>query len=72
MEKVLPPFTRDPETNSKFAPENRVSAIGKDGSYSNHPFLGAIAVSFRVPGNHGNFLGIQPLDFKAPVPMSPA
>ncbi len=37
-----------PETNSKFAPENRPKPNRK-GSYSNHPFLGAkMLVSGRV------------------------
>ena len=35
------------ETNSKFAPENRQRAPKGNGSYSNHPFSGAFAVSFR-------------------------
>ena len=35
-----------PETNSNFATENRPGPKRKR-SYSNHPFLGAFAVSFR-------------------------
>ena len=36
-----------PETNSKLAPENRPKPNRK-GSYSNHPFSGAMLVSGRV------------------------
>ena len=36
-----------PETNSKFAPENRPFAPKGNETSSNHPFLGASAVSFR-------------------------
>ena len=37
-----------PETNSKFAPENRPKRPQKETrKYSNHPFSGALAVSFR-------------------------
>ena len=43
---VLGPGTL-PETNGKFAPENRPKPNRK-GSYSNHPFLGAMLVSGRV------------------------
>ena len=35
-----------PKTNSIFAPENRPGPKRKR-SYSNHPFSGALAVSFR-------------------------
>ena len=34
------------QTNSSFAPENRVGPKGNESS-SNHPFSGAFAVSFR-------------------------
>ena len=52
MIKMLSPcnwemFTRDPETNSKFAPENRPGPNRK-GLYSNNPVSGAFAVSFRA------------------------
>ena len=46
---LMPPQEKKgtlPETNSNFAPENRPKPNRK-GSYSNHPFLGAKAVSFR-------------------------
>ena len=35
-----------PETNSKFAPENR-QVLKRKGSYSKHPFSGAFAVGFQ-------------------------
>ena len=38
-----------PETNSKFAPENRpFNAPKETKKYSNHPFSGAMLVSGRV------------------------
>ena len=40
-----------PETNSKFAPENRPGPKRK-GSYSKHWFSGTMLVSRRVTGNH--------------------
>ena len=36
-----------PETNSKFAPGNRLNPKKGKRSYSNHPFSGAFAVRFR-------------------------
>ena len=41
-----------PETNSKFAPENRPGPKRKRNSYSKHPFSGAFAVSFREGTKH--------------------
>ncbi len=39
-------YEKLPETNSEFTPENRLGPKRKR-SYSNHPFSGAFAVSFR-------------------------
>ena len=63
---ILPAVTL-PETNSKFAPENRPK-LNRKGSYSNHPFLGAFAVSFRE-GTSWSLTKLVHLGFADPTTM---